>query len=57
MAGITCEHCNKHYEKVSDFEKDCFLSSDGWSWEHFHNCLKDENQMVIHGYKKEELLC
>jgi hypothetical protein len=47
---IKCEHCQKEYETYSEFEKDCFVSSDGWTFEYFHNCLK-ERGIEIHGYK------
>lgn len=47
---IKCEHCNKEYKNRSDYEEDCFVSSDGWSWDLFHNCLKDRG-LEIHGYK------
>jgi hypothetical protein len=48
--SVKCEHCQKEYATYSDFEKDCFVSSDGWTFEYFHNCLKDKG-IEIHGYK------
>lgn len=51
--GITCDHCGSHYPNRDEYEKDCFVSSDGWSWDLFHNCLSNKG-IEIHGYKKEE---
>ena len=49
---MRCEHCNKEYETESEFMKDCFVSSDGWSYDYFHNCLENKG-IEIHGYKKQ----
>lgn len=46
---IKCNHCSQEYENWYEYEKDCFVSSDGWTWEHFHNCLKHKG-IEIHGY-------
>ncbi|AIW03245.1 hypothetical protein CPT_Mater88 [Bacillus phage Mater] len=51
---VKCEHCGAEYPNYSAFGQDCFISSDGWSWEYFHNCLKDEDHLIINGYKKKE---
>ena len=48
---ISCEHCGKEYETASEFQEDCFISSDGWSWDYFHMCLLGKG-LEIHGYKK-----
>jgi len=48
---MECEHCGQSYETESEFIKDCFMSSDGWSWDYFHKCLKDKG-IEIHGYKE-----
>ena len=48
--NIKCEHCGQEYETQEGFLNDCFASSDGWTWEHFHNCQRDKG-IEIHGYK------
>lgn len=48
---IKCEYCNKEYDKTSDFEKDCFMTSDGLTWDLAHNCQKDKEHLEINGYK------
>ncbi|GLO66207.1 hypothetical protein MACH08_19910 [Oceanobacillus kimchii] len=47
---ITCDHCKKEYDSYTNYERDCFVSSDGWVWDIFHNYLKDKG-IEIHGYK------
>ncbi|QZA69595.1 hypothetical protein 035JT004_96 [Bacillus phage 035JT004] len=47
-----CDHCGKEYETTQDYMDDCFVSSDGWCWDYYHNCLKDKG-VEIHGYKSE----
>lgn len=49
---IKCDNCSKEYETETEFVKDSFVSSDGWTWDYFHNCLKDKG-IEIHGYKKK----
>lgn len=46
---MKCEYCGKKYDTESGFLKDCFVSSDGWSWEYFHEC-RDKSDVSIHGY-------
>jgi hypothetical protein len=48
---ITCRHCGQVYKTEHQYMEDCFVSGDGWSWDYFHNCLKDKG-IEIHGYKK-----
>lgn len=48
---IKCEHCDKEFKTTHEFIEDSFVSSDGWTWDYFHNCLKDKG-IEIHGYKK-----
>lgn len=47
--GIKCSYCGEEYKTISDYQEDCFVSSDGWSWDYFHSCLKDMGNK-IHGY-------
>jgi hypothetical protein len=44
---VKCEYCGKEYKDDQEMLEDCFISSDGWSWDYFHNCKVIE----IHGYK------
>ena len=53
---IKCQHCEKEYSSSDDFIKDSFVSSDGLSWDYFHKCLSENEPMVLHGYKKAELI-
>lgn len=50
---IKCDHCGKEYKTSQSYIDDCFTSSDGWTWDYFHNCLKDEDHMVLNGYKSK----
>jgi hypothetical protein len=43
------------YDSATDFEKDAFTTSDGWSWGWVHNCLKGNSEMLLNGYEKGEL--
>ena len=52
-AKINCEHCGKEFNSYSEFMEDSFISSDGWSWDYFHNCLKNKG-IEIHGYRKPD---
>lgn len=46
---IECKCCGEKYDNQKEFDKDCFVSSDGWSWDLFHKCQKDKG-LEIHGY-------
>jgi hypothetical protein len=48
---IKCRHCGKEFKTSQEYMDDCFVSSDGWSWDYFHNCLNDKG-IEIHGYEK-----
>lgn len=47
---VECKYCGAKYDNYFEYEKDTFVSSDGWTWETFHNCQKDKG-IEIHGYK------
>ncbi|QQO40665.1 zinc ribbon binding domain protein [Bacillus phage 000TH008] len=49
---IKCDHCGKDYKNTHDYIEDCFISSDGWCWDYYHNCLKAKG-IEIHGYKDD----
>lgn len=48
--SIKCKNCGQEYENTHDYLEDCFVDSDGWTWDYFHNCLKNKG-IEIHGYK------
>lgn len=50
---VTCDHCGAKYATTHDYIEDCFVDSDGWSWDYFHKCLSDKG-IEIHGYKPNE---
>ena len=49
---VICNHCKKEYPNHHEFEKDCFTAADGWTWEYFHNCLKNKDVLDLMGFKK-----
>lgn len=52
---IKCEHCEMEYKSSTEFEKDSFMISDGWSWGHVHNCLASNSESRLNGYGTEPL--
>ncbi|MFS1518588.1 hypothetical protein V1503_19305 [Bacillus sp. SCS-151] len=49
---VKCEHCGKEYETDHEMLKDCFVSSDRWTWDIFHNCQQDKG-IEIQGYRSQ----